>query len=142
MSITTIPYTARGHAGVVDASFNRQFFLDSADNITRVPWVVAAGQVLAAGSVMGVESTNDTLVLSDPTASNGSEEPFAIILEDIDTSASGLNANAEISVLTFSGSTINLNALVYDGNWDVRKLVVALKKAGFPAIRTPFESAL
>ena len=139
---STVPYTAQGHAGIVAASFVNQFWLDAGGQPTFENHVVAAGQILVAGSVLGVVTAASELVFSDPTAGDGSEEPFGILMEDVDTSATGLNASAELGILVSSNRMINFNALVYQANWDKKRLRIAMNRAGFTALRTPIHSAL
>ncbi|MFG6500157.1 head decoration protein [Sulfitobacter sp. 1A15106] len=142
MGITNIPYTAKGHAGVVDAVAPIQFWLDAAGQPIFENWVIAAGQVLPAYTVLGVVTASNELVECDPGAADGSQTPFAVLMEDLDTSATGLNAATEVGVLTGSGSRmINYNALVANAAWGKNDLRRELGKAGF-ATRTPIYSAL
>jgi hypothetical protein len=137
--VTKVPYTAKGHAGAVDSVFVRNFWLDVGGQPTFENHVVAAGQVLEAGSIMGMEDTNQTLIFSVPTAADGSEQVFGILMEDLDTSATGINADAEVGILTFSNRMINFNALVYDAAWAPKALRKQLKMSGFNT-RTPIYS--
>lgn len=139
--VTQYPNTAKGHAGIVDSVWVRNFWLDAGGQPTFENHKIAAGQVLEAGTVLGAITANSQLVESDPTAGDGSEDVFAILMQDLDTSATGTNAVTEVGVLTFSNRMINFNALVHNAGWDKNALRIALKRAGFHT-RTPIYSAL
>jgi hypothetical protein len=131
-----IPYPAKG-LHTVQATFVEQFFL-TAGEATFENHVVAAGQTLEAGSVLGQITASSELVLSDTAAGDGSEVPMAILLENLDTTA----AADEVSVLVFSTRTINFNALRAHPSWaDKNALRAALRRAGL-STRTPIYSAL
>jgi len=139
--VTTVPYPAKGHAGITDAAFSRNFWIDAGGQPTYENWTVAQGQVLLAGHVLGLITATNQLVESDPAAGDGSENVFAILNEDLDTSATGINAPVEVSVLTTSNRMINFNALVYNAAWDKYALRAQLSRRPF-ATRTPIYSAL
>lgn len=139
---STVPTTALGHAGVVAASFVRQFWLDAGGQPTFENHVVAAGQVLEEATVLGVVTATSELVACDPAATDGSEVPFGILMQPIDTSATGLNAATELGILVSSNRMIDFNALVYNQAWNKKQLRIALNRAGFTALRTPQYSAL
>jgi len=132
-----VNYPAKGHAGIVEATFVQQFWLDAGGQPIYCPLVVAAGQVLAANSVMGIVTATGEAVLCDPAAGDGSEQPYAILQENLDTTA----AADEVSLITFSNRTINFNALVHHTAWDKKLLSRALSLRGI-ATRTPMYSAL
>jgi hypothetical protein len=139
MAFSSVPHTAaQGYAGVVDSAFNRNFFLDAAGGVTSENHIIAAGQTLEAGSVVGMVTASSELVFCDPAAGDGSEVPYAIVPQPLDTTAGAV----ETGVWTHSLAMINLNALVYHAAWGKKQLRAAMKRAGFPAIRTPQYSAI
>jgi hypothetical protein len=139
--VSKTPYTAKGHAGVVDGSYVEQFWLDGGGQPVFQNEIVEAGQVLEVNAVLGMVTATSKLVLCDAGAGDGSEVPYAILQENLDTSATGLNADEEISVLVGSNRLINLNALRPHNSWGLKALRVALVRAGF-VTRTPVYSAL
>jgi hypothetical protein len=140
--VTQVPYTAKGHAGIVDGQFVEQFWLDGNGQPVFSSHKVAAGQVLEAYSVMGMVTASKELVLCDTAAADGSEVPFAILFENLDTSATGLNAAEEVSVVVASTQMINLNALVSHPSWAIDDLKLALMRNAAIHTRTPIYSAL
>lgn len=58
--------------------------------IIRRPGVIAAGQVLSRGAVMGVVTASGEFKLSASAAADGSQAPSAILDEDIDTTGGAL----------------------------------------------------
>lgn len=58
---------------------------------------VAAGQALAAGSVLGEVSASEEYALSESGASDGSEVPSLVLFEDIDTTEGAAPAEAMLA---------------------------------------------
>jgi len=51
------------------------------------PFIIAGGQVLAAGSVLGAVSATGKLLFSAAAAGDGSQVPMSVLMEDLDTTA-------------------------------------------------------
>lgn len=68
-----------------------------------------AGQDLVAGAVLGKITASGKLQLCDSTAADGSEAPFAILLEDSDATA----ADLEVPILL--AGVVNEGALSFGG---------------------------
>lgn len=94
----------------------------------RGVFTIKAGQVLRIGMVLGAIRTGpDTgkLIRCMKTAADGSQVPFAIMAEDLDTSPGDL----AFSVLT--GGTYSEMALDLDGSgWTVDELRMPLRERG------------
>lgn len=59
--------------------------------------MVAAGQALSAGSVLGEVSASEEYKLSESGAFDGSESPSLVLFEDIDTSEGAAPAEAMLT---------------------------------------------
>ena len=78
--------------------------------LTTSDIVVASGQTLVRGSVLGKKSADDTGVLVDSAATDGSQVPFCILAEDIDTSG------GEAVAPVYLSGEFNEAALVFGGS--------------------------
>lgn len=67
--------TARRHRQLVGGEFPIRFFTV----------MLAAGQVLEEGSVLGEVTANEEYKLSATAAADGSEDPSVVLWEDVDT---------------------------------------------------------
>lgn len=128
--VTRTPYDAKGHGVAVEASTPDQLFLDGNGQPVFQTHIVSAGQVLEPLSVMGMVTATSQLVLCDNTQGDGSEVPYAILFEELDTSATGLNADTSVRVVVFSTQMFNFNALRYHSSWQPRDIQIALTKIG------------
>ena len=133
-----IHYPAQGHT-IVDGVYVEQFYLDGGGQPTFMEQFVAFGQAYEAGEVLGKITATGILTKCDPAAGDGSETPFAILMEDLDLTAAA--ANEEVSVLTTSNRTINFKALVFNAAWDKKELRAALSLRGIQT-RTQMYSAI
>ncbi len=71
--------------------------------------VIAAGQTLQAGAVLGMVSDTGKYVLMDSTATDGSQNPVAILAQDVDASAGDTIATVYLT------GEFNSDALVFGG---------------------------
>lgn len=141
--ISKVNHRAQGSAGITEAVVLPQFFLDAGGLFRTEAKIIASGQVLEENSILGRITATGKLVLCDPAAANGSQAPYAIILQPLDTSATGHNDDVEVKVVTMSDREINFNALVAHADWagNESDLKEGLHQAGI-FVGTPFYSAL
>lgn len=109
-------YTIAG-ARVVDAIIHNPLFLPGSKTVFK-PVVFAAGQQLLLGAVVGQVTATGKLVLSVKTAVDGSQVPYGIVPETIDTTAAGPNGvagdtNADVVVQAY----VNASAVYADVSW-------------------------
>lgn len=71
--------------------------------------VIASGQTLSAGAVLGKVTSTGKYALVDSTASDGSENPVAILAVDVDASA------ADVTVPVYLTGEFNEDALTFGG---------------------------
>jgi len=95
MSLTQNTYT-QDFDGLILRKDN-SFFTDRA--------VVPQGNVLSRGSLLGRITVDGKVILSLAAAADGSETPYAVLANDVDTSASGTNADTEV-VIYLTGSFV------------------------------------
>jgi len=123
-------YIAKGTKGVVSATVPRLFWLDAGGQPTEEIHTISVGQVLKAGSVLGMVTASHELVFCDPAAGDGSAVPYAVLAYSLDTSVTGSNAAEIVSVITSSNRKINFRALVAHATWNKYDLQAALSKRG------------
>lgn len=109
--------------GVVDAIVFNALQMPGKELIRSV-FTIAAGQTLKAGSVLGAITATGKLVLCVDGAGDGSEVPFAVLLEDLDTTAG--DKDFSVAVEGFFNET----ALVFGGAHDADSVRVPLRKMG------------
>ncbi|QCK87253.1 head decoration protein [Phreatobacter aquaticus] len=123
----------RAHQGTVDSLVHIPLFLQSGEgSYSTVPRVIAAGQILPTGAVLGEADTGPDagmVKLSDPAATDGSQKPRFVNVHRINTAASGANGPVNLSVAT--GGMLNEAALVYAPGWTMLDLKIALRAVGF-----------
>lgn len=93
--------------GTVSALIWNHLFVPGKDPV-MMPFKLAAGQTLQAGSIMGLITASQEMVLSDASATDGSEKPRAILIEDL----AWPHPTAQIFSLAVNGA-FNEMALVY-----------------------------
>ncbi len=96
-------------AGTVSAIVHNPLYMPGSE-IKMAPIRLAPNQTLILGSLMGSITATDLWVASDASASDGSEVPRAIILEDLT-----VGADVKVFQLAFEG-TFNETALTYNGH--------------------------
>lgn len=83
---STIAHPAFG--GTVSALVINHLQMPGSDT-EMIPVAYAAGQVLAAGTIMGRISATSEYVQCHATATDGSQVPRGVIMEDLDTTLGG-----------------------------------------------------
>jgi hypothetical protein len=71
---------------------------------------VASGQNLTRGSVLGLKTADEQGVLVDSAATDGTENPYCILAEDVDAS------EAEVEAPVYLSGEFNEDALVFGGS--------------------------
>ncbi len=101
--------------GTSSALIENTLFMPGKDPVLA-PAQIASGQSLQAGSVLGAVTATGELKLSDASATDGSEIPTAILLEDLDTTSAGGSVTFNVAVEGFFNET----ALVFGPGhtWD------------------------
>jgi hypothetical protein len=75
-----------------------------ADDLLNKPATIAAGQVLVRGSVLGKVTATGKYLLSVAAATDGSQVPDAVLVQDIDTTAGDLQG------IVYTHGSFNFNA--------------------------------
>jgi len=102
-----IPHPAKG-GNVASITFN-DFLMPGGDHEYE-PFLIAGGQTLLRGSVLGAITATGKLTLSLSGASDGSQNPMAILCEDLDTT---VNSNADVPFHVLVHGRVNPEALVF-----------------------------
>lgn len=110
-------------AGTVSAVTFNDLYMPGKDPVLA-PFTIATGQTLALGSVLGAVTATGKLVLSDAAATDGSEVPFAILIEALDTT--GGDKVMDVAVEGYFNET----ALVYGGGHDANSVRLPLRDRG------------
>lgn len=111
--------------GTVSALIENPLYMPGKDP-QMAPAKIAVGQKLQHGSVLGRVTATEELVLSVATATDGSEVPRAILVEDLDTTADTVAKTFAVAV----GGFFNETALTYGAGHDAWSVRVPLAKFG------------
>ena len=103
--------------------------------------VIAKDQgVLMPGQVMGLSTADNKLYVVDDGGANGIDEPFAVLVHAVDTSAiltgNAASVDSEIQVLERTTALLNGNALTLGGTYTLASIRGLMTKAGL-SFRTP-----
>ncbi|WP_308721027.1 head decoration protein [Komagataeibacter xylinus] len=90
--------------------------------IVTQPITIGASQTLLRGAVLGKVTATGEYILSVATATDGSEVPCAILVEDV-TTAAGATAPGDAYVM----GEFNTNYMTYDASWTVATLTEAMR---------------
>lgn len=101
-----------------------QHFLMPGGEVVYEPFTILTGQVLLKGSVLGQVTASGKLVLSASAAGDGSQNPMAILGEDLDTTAGDVN----FSVIVHC--RVNPEALVFGAGQTEANTKAAMRDAG------------
>jgi len=118
---TVLPYPAAG--GTVAAVVQNQLVLPGKDLI-MAPFIISSGQTLLAGSVLGAVTATQELVLSASAAGDGSAVPFAILMEDLDTTAGDKTFSVAVEGI------FNETALIFGAGHTADTVRVGLRNCG------------
>lgn len=121
----TIPHPASG--GVVTAIGGRVHSFMPGIDIVTAPHTLLAGQVFAKFSVLGKVTASGKLKLCASAAGDGSEVPYAILQEDINTT-SPVNADLVYNVVV--QCKINPEVLVLGVGHTIASVTDALRARG------------
>lgn len=69
----------------------------------KIPIVVAAGQTLAKGTVMGQKTTGKQWAAYASGNSDGTQKPWGILAQNVDTSAAGNGSNPVTAAMFIKG---------------------------------------
>ncbi|ARF52779.1 head decoration protein [Pantoea stewartii] len=88
--------------------------------------VTAGATAFVAGDVftITVSAAAGTYVLSVRTATDGSQYPSAVLIDDVDSTAGAVNAGGYFQV------AVNVNRITYDDSWTVDDLKAELRGKG------------
>lgn len=93
--------------------------------------ILDENQDLQRGAVLGRKTANGRMILSDDGATDGSEVPEMVLLDDATT---GVGETATIPVLVFG--QCNENSLLFGGSHDKDSVKAPLKANGVYAVKS------
>jgi hypothetical protein len=114
-------------AGTVGAVVKNPLQMPGKD-IVLMPFKVAAGQQIAAGTVLGFVSATGYAKTSLAAAGDGSEIPRAVAMEDIDTTGDQSGAPRTFSLIV--EGTLNESALVFGTGHTADTVRIPLRDRG------------
>src|SRR5580765_2596866 len=102
-----IPHPAKG-GNLASITYN-DFLMPGGEHVYE-PFLIAGGQTLLRGAVLGQVTATGKLILSLNGAADGSQNATAILCEDLDTT---VNAAADIPFHVLVHGRVNPEALVF-----------------------------
>lgn len=115
-------------------SYTPENLLAGESDVITKPDTIAQAGAIAQFTVMGRVTTGGKLVKSVRTASDGSQNPIAIMAEDVDSTP------ADITAPVYVAGEFLMDSLVWDASWDTEarklaafgdKAAIVVKKVGF-----------
>lgn len=114
-------------------SYTPENLLAGESDVITKPDTIAQAGAIAQFTVMGRISASGKLVKSVQTANDGSQNPVAILVEDVNSTA------GDITAPVYVAGEFLIDALVWDASWttDALKLAafgdkgIVVKKVGF-----------
>lgn len=82
---------------------------------------IAQGGVYKRGTVLGIVDSTGEYTSCDKTATDGSQVPTAILVDDVDTTA--IDKTGGVYLM----GEFNQNCLIFDGSWTLAELKIALR---------------
>ncbi|MCP9269876.1 head decoration protein [Xenorhabdus sp. XENO-1] len=84
--------------------------------------IIAKGQKLQRGAVLGQITASREYVLSKKSATDGSQIPCAILVDNIDSTESSVNGGVYLM------GEFNQHRVIYDESWTLPELTAELRK--------------
>lgn len=84
---------------------------------------VAAGEVLARGTVLAEDTTNDTVIICESDSATGADAPRFILMQELDNSAGQAAAEFTVQVMVKGG--FDADNIVFDNGADTLDTVGA-----------------
>jgi hypothetical protein len=119
-----IPHPAKG--GQFASIVYNDFLMPGSEHVYE-PFVIAGGQQLLRGSVLGAITASGKLILSLNAAADGSQNAMAILCEDLDTTVA---SGADIPFHVLVHGRVNPEALVFGAGQTEANTKAAMRAAG------------
>jgi len=119
-----IPHPAKG-GNLASITYN-DFLMPGGEHVYE-PFLIAGGQTLLRGAVLGQVTATGKLILSLNGAADGSQNAMAILCEDLDTT---VNAAADIPFHVLVHGRVNPEALVFGTGQTEANTKAAMRMAG------------
>lgn len=104
--------------------YNFDNLFASTDFIVSETVIILSGQNIVRGTVLGRVTATGKMKIVDSTNSDGSENPYAVAVEDVDASA------ADVTSAAFTAGVFNENKLVVGGSDTVAQHKDAMRLLG------------
>ncbi|QCR38977.1 head decoration protein (plasmid) [Nissabacter sp. SGAir0207] len=85
---------------------------------------LASGHSYKRGTILGRVTADNTYVLCVSTATDGSQIPSGVLVNDVDTTGGVAQAGV------YQMGTFNVNRIIYDDSWTVANLKEGLRPLG------------
>jgi hypothetical protein len=119
-----IPHPAKG-GNLASITYN-DFLMPGGDH-EYMPVVIAGGQQLLRGAVLGIITATGKAILSLNAAADGSQVANCILCEDLDTT---VNANADVPFHVLVHGRVNPEALVFGTGQTEANTRAAMRNVG------------
>lgn len=108
--------------GVTHSVFNPDQLISGPLQVVTDTGIIAKAGILKRGTILGMVTASGEYVISKKDATDGSEKPGAILVDDVDTTegsvAGGLYLMGEF----------NQNRIIYDATWTAAELKSAMRQ--------------
>lgn len=108
--------------GVTHSVFNPDQLISGPLQVVTDTGVIAKSGVLKRGTILGMVTTSGEYVISKKDATDGSEIPCAILVDDVDTTTDAASGGLYLM------GEFNQNRIIFDGAWTPAELKDALRQ--------------
>lgn len=108
--------------GARQAVFNPDQLISGPLQVVTDPGIIAQAGILKRGTILGMVTASGEYALSKKDATDGSEKPCAILVDNVNTTDGSVNGGLYLM------GEFNQNHIIYDATWTVAELKTALRQ--------------
>ncbi|EML9904652.1 head decoration protein [Morganella morganii] len=107
--------------GVTHSVFNPDQLISGPLQVVTDTGIIAKAGILKRGTILGMVTASGEYVISKKDATDGSEIPCAILVDDVDTTTDAVSGGLYLM------GEFNQNRIIFDGTWTTAGLKAAMR---------------
>lgn len=107
--------------GVTHSVFNPDQLISGPLQVVTDTGIIAKAGILKRGAILGMVTASGEYVISKKDATDGSEIPCAILVDDVDTTTDAVDGGLYLMV------EFNQNRIIFDDTWTAADLKAAMR---------------
>lgn len=108
--------------GARQAVFNPDQLISGPLQVVTDPGIIAKAGILKRGTILGMVTASGEYTLSKKDATDGSETPSAILVDDVNTTEGSVNGGLYLM------GEFNQNRIIHDATWTAAELKAAMRQ--------------